>query len=595
MVAAAATGSNLEKGQTSVSLMRKLAKQFWALAGPYWRSEERLKSGAILFAVIALDLGSVYLNVLFNFWYQLFYNALQNKDFPAFSYQLLRFCVLAALFIFAGVYRVYLQQMLQIRWRNWLTQRYVARWLKNDAYYHLQLTNGRTDNPDQRIQEDINGFVQQTLSLGLGLLDSVVTLFSFAAILWGLSGALEVAGLSIPGYMLWVAILYAIVGSWLTNLIGMPLVRLNYQQQQYEANLRFALVRLRENAEGIALYGGEEAEQKTVAATFANVVTNWWAIMRRQKLLNWFSTGYEQIAIIFPYVVAAPRYFFGAFQLGDLMQTAQAFRQVQTALSWFITSYTDLANWKATVNRLVGFEHALARTGEKSHMGISEAEVPGARALTVSNANIYLPDGSPLLTNLSIEFPAGARILVSGPSGSGKSTLLRTLSGIWPYCEGDISLPAGGRKLFLPQRPYLPLGSLRDALCYPDSPSRHGKDEVKEALATAGLQAFTRRLDEEANWALQLSPGEQQRVAFARALLSRPSWLFLDEATSALDEDSEAMLYSTIFERLPRCAVISVAHRGSLARFHDRQVIFSKQAGIPGSRIVAAEQTTGAI
>lgn len=575
--------------------MRKLAQQFWALAGPYWRSDERWKSGAILLAVIALSLGSVYLNVLFNFWYALFYNALQDKNFSAFSYQLLRFCGLAAIYIFAGVYRIYLQQMLQIRWRNWLTQRYVARWLKNDAYYHLQLTNGRTDNPDQRIQEDINGFVQQTLSLGLGLLESVVSLFSFAAILWGLSGALEVAGLSIPGYMLWVAILYAIVGSWLTNLIGAPLIGLNYQQQQYEANLRFALVRLRENAEGIAFYGGEEAEKKTVAARFANVITNWWAIMRRQKLLNFFATGYEQIAIVFPYVVAAPRYFSGAFQLGDLIQTAQAFRQVQTALSWFVTSYTDLANWKATVNRLAGFERALARTGEKSHLGISETEAPGARALTVSNANIYLPDGSPLLTNLSLEFPAGARVLVSGPSGAGKSTLLRTLSGIWPYCDGCISLPAGGRKLFLPQKPYLPLGSLRDAICYPDAPSRHAKDDVKEALAMSGLQAFTPRLEEEANWALQLSPGEQQRVAFARALLSRPSWLFLDEATSALDEDSEVSLYTMIFEHLPDCAVISVAHRRSLARFHDRQIVFAKQLGAPGSRIAGVQMSTGTV
>jgi putative ATP-binding cassette transporter len=575
--------------------MRNLAKQFWALAGPYWRSEERLKSGAILFAVLALNLGSVYLNVLFNFWYALFYNALQDRDFPAFSYQLLRFTALAALFIFAGVYRVYLRQMLQIRWRNWLTQRYVARWLRNDAYYHLQLTNGRTDNPDQRIQEDINGFVGQTLILGLGLLDSVVTLFSFAAILWGLSGALEVAGLSIPGYMLWAAILYAIVGSWLTNLIGRPLIKLNYQQQQYEANFRFALVRMRENAEGIALYGGEEAEGKTVAARFANVVSNWWGIMRRQKLLTWFSSGYSQIAIIFPYVVAAPRYFAGAFQLGDLIQTAQAFRQVQESLSWFVTSYTDLADWKATLNRLVGFERALARTGEKGHTGIRQSEVPGARALTVANANIYLPDGSPLLTRLSLEFPAGARVLVSGPSGAGKSTLLRTLSGIWPYCDGEICLPAGDRKLFLPQSPYLPLGSLRDAVCYPDSPSCHAKDEVKEALSICGLQAYTGRLEEEANWALKLSPGEQQRVAFARVLLSRPRWLFLDEATSALDEDSEAVLYATIFERLPGCAVISVAHRRSLARFHDSQIVFAKQAGLPGSHILAAEQATGAI
>ena len=575
--------------------MRTLALQFWTLAGPYWRSSERWKSGAILFMVIALDLASVYLNVLFNFWNALFYNALQEKDFPAFSYQILRFCVLAALFIFAGVYRVYLQQMLQIRWRNWLTQRYVGRWLNNQAYYHLQLANGRTDNPDQRIQEDINGFVQQTLTLGLGLLNSIVTLLSFAAILWGLSGTLEVAGLSIPGYMLWVAILYAIVGSWLTNLIGSPLIPLNYQQQQYEANFQFALVRLRENAEGIAFYRGEDAERKTVASTFVNVVTNWWAIMRRQKLLNWFSLFYEQIAIIFPYVVAAPRYFSGAFQLGDLMQTAQAFRQVQTALSWFVTSYADLANWKAIVNRLVGFERALARTGEKRHIGISETRVPGARALTLSRANIYLPDGSPLLTDLSLEFPAACRLLVSGPSGVGKSTLLRTLSGIWPYCDGSICMPLGDRTLFFPQKPYLPLGTLRDAVCYPDAPSSHAKEEVKAALAMSGMADFASRLEEKANWALQLSPGEQQRIAFARALLLRPRWLFLDEATSALDEDSEAMLYAMIFENLGGCAVISVAHRKSLVRYHDRQIVFSRRQDTGGAQIARIQYTPGTV
>ncbi len=565
--------------------MRNLALQFWTLAGPYWRSDERWKSGGILLAVIALNLGSVYITVLINLWYALFYNALQERDFSAFSYQIVRFSVLAAIYIVAGVYRIYLRQMLQIRWRNWLTQRYVARWLQNDAYYHLQLSGGATDNPDQRIQEDINSFIAQTLLLGLGLLDAAVTLASFAAILWGLSGTLEIAGLAIPGYMLWAAILYAIVGTWLVNRIGRPLIGLNYQQQQYEADLRFSLVRLRENAEGIALYGGEKPELNTVSARFANVVSNWWGIMRRQKLLTFFSSGYSQIAIIFPYVVAAPRYFAGAFQLGELMQTAQAFSQVQTALSWFVSSYTDLADWKATVNRLVGFERALADADRRSRNGLTQIEVPGGRALSVSKANIYLPDGSPLLTGLNFELPAASRILISGPSGVGKSTLLRTLSGIWPYCDGNLCLPAGDRTLFFPQKPYLPLGTLRDALCYPNTASSYAKDEVKAALGACGMAAFGGRLEEHANWAMQLSPGEQQRMAFVRALLLRPHWLFLDEATSALDEDSEAMLYTAILESLDGCAVISIAHRRSLARFHDRQIVFSKHAGIHSAQI----------
>ncbi len=390
--------------------MRSLFSQFWAICGPYWRSGERWKSGTLLLAVIGLNLGAVYITVLINLWYALFYNALQNRDFAAFSYQLLRFGGLAGLYIFAGVYQVYLRQMLQIRWRNWLTQRYATRWLQNGAYYRMQLSNGGADNPDQRIAEDVNVFVAQTLILGLGLLESVVTLGSFAFILWGLSGAITIAGVTIPGYMLWAAILYAIIGTWVTNRIGLPLVSLNYKQQQYEADLRFSLVRLRENAEGIALYGGEQAELEGVKSRFANVVANWWGIMKRQKLLTWFSSGYGQIAIIFPFVVAAPRYFTGAFQLGDLMQTAQAFGQVQTALSWFVTSYTNLAEWKATVNRLSGFEEAIASTAHRER-GLVQAEVPNAGGLTVRDANIYLPDGSPLLTNLSFQIPPAGRVV----------------------------------------------------------------------------------------------------------------------------------------------------------------------------------------
>jgi vitamin B12/bleomycin/antimicrobial peptide transport system ATP-binding/permease protein len=557
--------------------MSELFRQFWSLAGPYWRSEERLKSGAILFAVIVLNLGAVFITVQINLWYALFYNALQDRDFPAFSYQILRFGGFAGAYIFAGVYRVYLRQMLQIRWRNWLTNRYTARWLHNSAYYHLQLAGGTADNPDQRIQEDINNFCAQTLLLGIGLLDASVTLLSFAAILWGLSGTLEVWGTSIPGYMLWAAIFYAVAGTWLTNWIGRPLISLNFQQQRYEADLRFSLVRLRENAEGIALYGGEAAELKGVAGRLTNVVANWWGIMRRQKILTWFSSGYNQVAIIFPFLVAAPRYFSGAFQLGQLMQTVQAFDQVQTALSWFITRYPDLAEWKATVNRLVGFEKALAESEHRNAKGMRYHTLPGRRALRLEKVNIYLPDGVPLFTNLSLDLPRGSRILLCGPSGSGKSTFLRTLSGIWPYCDGEIVLPEGDSMLFLPQKPYLPLGSLRDALCYPHSASEYPRKKILETLESCGLARFADRLDDMENWALRLSPGEQQRIGFARALLSQPQWIFLDEATSALDEESEAALYELLLQSPAISTLISAAHRGSLARFHSERIVFSRQ------------------
>ncbi len=380
--------------------------------------------------------------------------------------------------------------------------------------------------------------------------------------------------------MLWAAILYAIVGSWLTHLIGRPLIPLNYQQQQYEANLRFGLVRVRENAEQIALYRGEEAEEGGIGSAFSNVVSNWWGIMRRQKLLTWFSSGYDQIAIVFPFVVAAPRYFSHAIQLGGLMQIAQAFGQVQAALSWFVTNYTSVAEWQATLDRLSGFEQALAKDGEKSH-AISAIRAPGAKAVSVSNLSIYLPDGRPLLKDLSLTLASGSRVLISGPSGSGKSTFLRALCGIWPYCEGRIVIPEGQKMLFCPQKPYLPLGTLRQAVQYPESSGAHSDADMKHALSACGLEGLRGRLDESENWAMKLSPGEQQRLAFVRVLLMRPQWLFFDEATSALDEDSEERLYGLIAD-LPGCALISVAHRKTLSAFHDRTIAFTKTGAARG-------------
>ena len=559
--------------------MRASFLEFWAIARPYWSSSERVLSGLLLAVVIALNLAVVYILVLINAWNALFYDALQNYDLAGFWWQLGRFCVLAALYIIVAVYRIYLRQMLQIRWRNWLTQRYVARWLRNDAYYHMQLGDNRAaDNPDQRIAEDINNFVGQTLILGLGILESIVTLASFSLILWGLSGSISVAGLVIPGYMLWAAILYAIVGSWLAHIIGRQLIPLSYQQQQYEANLRFGLVRIRENAEQIAFYRGEDVEKGGIGSAFSNVITNWWAIMRRQKLLTFFSSGYEQIAIIFPFVVAAPRYFSHGIQLGGLMQIGQAFGQVQTALSWFITNYTSFADWQATLHRLSGFEKALAAKGETRL--VSAIPAPGAKAVSVSNLSIYLPDGRPLLKDLSLTFPAASRTLISGPSGSGKSTFLRSLCGIWPFCEGKIVIPEGQKLLFCPQKPYLPLGTLRQAVQYPANSDAYGDADIKHALSLCGLEQFRWRLDESENWTMKLSPGELQRLAFARALLMRPNWLFFDEATSALDEEAEERLYGLAAE-IPDCALISVAHRNTVAAFHDRAIVFAKSPSRP--------------
>ena len=558
-----------------MSRMRQLFRDAWAIARPYWFSEDRWAGRGLLVAVIALNLGIVFINVLLNKWNNAFYNSLQDKDYAAFVSQLFKFTYLAAAYIVAAVYQLYLNQMLQIRWRRWLTDRYLTGWLKDTAYYRMQLHATETDNPDQRIAEDLRLFVSTTLGLSLGFLRAIVTLVSFIAILWVLSGPFTIpwVNVTVPGYMVWTALLYAVVGTWLTNLIGRPLIQLNFNQQRYEADFRYSLVRFRENTEGVALYRGEADELRGFRDRFANVVRNWWGIMRQQKRLTSFTAGYSQVAIIFPFVVAAPRYFRGEFALGGLMQTASAFGQVQDALSYIISSYTDIAEWRAVVARLAGFNKALdqVRT-EAAIQGIRHEEAP-AGGLDLEHVHLALPDGRPLVEDISVSLRRGDTALISGPSGAGKSTLFRAIAGIWPFGRGRITMPAGDRVLFLPQKPYLPLGTIREIVSYPTPPAGLTDATLREALEAVGLPQLGDKLDESANWALRLSPGEQQRIAFARALVQKPDWLFLDEATSAVDEASEGPLYALLRERLPGATVISVGHRSTLRPFHARRLV----------------------
>jgi vitamin B12/bleomycin/antimicrobial peptide transport system ATP-binding/permease protein len=561
---------------------RAFLRDLWSLARPYWFSEERWAARGLLAAVVALNLGLVFLEVLYNRWQNDFYNALQDKNISAFYGQITYFCVLAIAFIVVAVYQLYLNQMLQIRWRRWLTDHYLDEWLGSRIHYRMRFTDKGTDNPDQRISEDLALFVDRTLNLSLGLLSSVVTLASFLAVLWGLSGTLafKINGVdvSIPGYMVWVALLYAIAGTWLIHLIGRPLIGLNFEQQRREANFRFSLVRVRENGESIAIYGGEPDEIRSLRLRFVDVVSNWWEIMRRRKKITWLRAGYGQVAAVFPYLVAAPRYFSGAIQLGGLMQTGSAFGQVQGALSWFVTAYVELAEWKATVDRLTGFraatERARAATSEDS--GVIAAT--GGDALALEKVKVDLPDGSPLLAPFDATLRRGDKVLVTGPSGSGKSTLFRVLAGIWPFADGRVTKPTGCT-LFLPQKPYLTIGSLREQICYPAAPGTFGDEATRAALADCGLPQLAGRLDEEQNWAQILSPGEQQRVAFARIFLHRPDWVFLDEATSSLDEASEARLYRLLNEKLPETTVVSVGHRPTLGEFHKRRMTIEPGAG----------------
>jgi putative ATP-binding cassette transporter len=553
----------------------------WRLTIPYFRSEDRVAGRILLGAVIALELAGVWILVLVNQWNARFYNALQDRNWDAFIGELGFFCILAAGYIVIAVYQLYLQQWLEIRWRRWMTEKYLDAWLRRANHYRMQLLGDAADNPDQRIADDIKLFTEKTVEIGIGLLGSVVTLVSFISILWLLSAAapLHLFGVAIPGYLVWAALLYAVIGTALTHLIGWRLIGLYFEQQRVEADFRFNLVRVRENSEQIALLAGEPAERERLLGRFTHVIANWYAIMERRKRLQFFTTGYSQISNVFPYLVASPAYFAGLVQLGGLTQTASAFDRVQTALSFFVTTYRSIAEWRACAERLVGFQAAVAN-GEAAAVTPPVIEVrplPGKDAVEVHDLAVRLPNGIPLVAAKDIVVRGGDRVLVTGPSGSGKSTLFRAIAGIWPFGSGTVIVPKEARLMMLPQRPYFPISSLAAAITYPAEPGTFGTEQLSDVLMAVGLPQLSPRLSEQAHWNRMLSLGEQQRLAIARAILQAPDYLFLDEATASLDEASEAALYHLLQQRLSKTTIISIGHRSTLIALHQRRLTLTKQ------------------
>jgi putative ATP-binding cassette transporter len=565
-----------------VNNIRTTLATVWRIAVPYFNSEDKWAGRGLLAAVIAIELALVGTDVLVNQWRNRFYNALQAKDWDGFVRENIVFCVLAAISVALSVYQLYLNQWLQIRWRNWMTTKYLGEWLHDANHYRMQLQGDAADNPDQRMSDDVKLFVSQTLGIGVGLLSAIVSFASFVVILWALSTAAPLhmfgSAFSIPGYLVWAALIYAIFGTALTQWIGSPLVNLDFQQQRLEADFRFNLVRVRENSEQIALLRGEGAEREHLSQRFSRVVGNWYGIMSRTKRLTAFTTSYAQAAVVFPFVLTGPAYFADKIQLGALIQTAEAFGKVQDALSFFVSVYRTMAEWRAVVARLDGFETSIANAAKLASASDSiKITSPGSgNEIDLKQLLVRLPNATPLVSATDFNLRAGERTLVTGPSGAGKSTLFRAIAGIWPFGSGSISIPANASLMMLPQKPYFPIGPLHAAIVYPAETEAFSPDRVRDVLTLVGLPQLSARLEQEAHWNRMLSLGEQQRLGLARALLHAPKYLFLDEATASLDEPSEAALYRLLEEKLPATTIVSIGHRSTLKAFHQRNIVLAR-------------------
>ena len=570
-------------------------KQAWRLLRPYWVSEERWVARGLFALVFALDLGRIYTAVLISYWQKNFYDCLTAYQTERFWPLLLQFLAIVGAIIVINTARTWFYQMLEMQWRAWITDVFVKRWLEGKAYHQLE-RRGRTDNPDQCIAEDLRLMASGALNLSLGFIKDLVNLVSYSIIIWSISGTLSFAlgghAFQIPGYMLWAAVAYAVATTLVLEKLGRRMVGIDYQQQQCEADFRFLLVRIRENAEQIAFYAGDATEQLRLKAVFGAIKNNWRQLMVYTKRVTLINSVYIEVGAFLPYLIIGPRYFAHAITFGTLMQLNLGFSNVRSALSWFIFQYKELATLRSVLQRLTEFDSALKQTSTPNGIDL----VATARTeLRTRELSLCLPDGSPLTRIGSLTISAGSRWLVRGSSGAGKSTFLRAIAGLWSHGSGRIERP-GGRLMFLPQESYLPLGTLKAALCYPQVPDTVDDKLCRRSLEGCGLGLYCDALEEEADWSKRLSPGERQRLAFARVLLYRPDFLFLDEATSSLNKDAERALFSLLLEELPGAAVVSVAHRETpVPSFLQVLEICPADRDSHASRFVALTRTAGEI
>ena len=567
---------NGHRGIDSLPLKVTL-KAFFLMLKSYWGCKDSIKSWILLVVIISLTGGSVYIATSINSWYKEFWDTIQNYDIDGFKHQLIIFAILASIHVIVSVYNAYLKSCLAINWRTWLTGKTMTRWLESDNYYKLQLADKNTDNPDQRIAEDLNMFVSSTIVLIIGTATDLAMMISFGVVLWQLSSAVDITimGMSIhlpDGYMCYLALLYAILGTALTFYLGKPLVKLNFRQQRYEADFRFSLIRVRENSESIALYKGEEEENKYLRQSFSDLVANYIKLIVCTKRLGFLTLGYSQTAVIFPMLISAPLYFAKIITMGSIMQISSAFGRVQDSLSTLVSNFTSWASWKSVVDRLALFYLSMEEVEKLRCIAIEK----NATKLEVRDLQIKSPRDKLLLDHVNLDLSSGESLLIRGASGCGKSTLIKALAGIWPYTQGQVRYLNEAKVLFLSQKPYLPQGSLRLAASYPSAPIEDGRTE--QFFKLVGLEHLIPHLDEVDTWSHILSLGEQQRVAIVRALLNKPDMLFLDEASSAMDEQSESLVYDLLNQYLPKCIMISVGHRSTLIAKHKLVLTYQNDA-----------------